>query len=108
MQGLRLSWFRIEALLVCWLLVIGFSVVDTIDLTDDVLLPQSLLQQAFEPETIENGKADAVLFAGTLLGWATVAPAEYRYYAVVARSWMPVLPRDLLSPLFQRIRVYRI
>jgi hypothetical protein len=108
MRGLLLrpSWFSVEVLLICWLFVIGLSLADSIDLSDELFLTPSVLQQAFEPESLEPAKS--YLHAGKLLVTLEDQPAARRFYSVAHQPWMPGAPHDRYSLLFQRIRVYRI
>jgi hypothetical protein len=97
---------RIWILLIAWILFTGLCVADTFDLSDDIVLPTALGQQAVTPASIDERKLhvfhlNVVLYGGelnqlSLIGDSNVSPMFS----------IPFLHSD--TPLYQRYSVYRI
>lgn len=101
------SIIRAEVVLVAWLVVGGLAWADTLDLSDDLMLPLAGIQQAVEPDPLDDFREilrpvllDAAL--GSLVPETSLSPPRH----------LPPLSETLLHlsalPLYQIICVYRI
>jgi hypothetical protein len=100
---------RALALLLLWLFVMGASCADSFDLSDDIPLPLSGFQQAFQPDVliddIKKAK-DGVFPSSWMEGWDTAAtPGDLRPGPALT-SHHPL--RASHVPLYQAFRSYRI
>ena len=94
-------------LVVILFLVGGMCWLDTLDLTDDVLLPQALMYglQAIEPE--EEGRALLLSFVtGALVFWLVTAVGSSFHGPPSSHAYLVSLLSD--RPLYQMLCTYRI
>jgi hypothetical protein len=101
------SILRAEVVLIAWLVVGGVAWADTLDLSDDLIVPLAGIQQALEPDTFEDLKASLnsvtlsapqlELVSETSLTLSTCVP-----------PLVSTLPRASTPPIYQVHCVYRI
>jgi len=98
---------RVRILLLALIVLGGMSWVDTLDLSDDIPLPQPLtvVQQAFEPA--EESRDDLLgLVHGQQAAWCVASFVPQPHMLPVPGALSVPLQSDL--PLYQRFSTYRI
>jgi len=98
---------RVRILLLALIVLGGMSWVDTLDLSDDIPLPQPLtvVQQAFEPA--EESRDDLLgLVHGQQAVWCVASFVPQPHMLPVPGALSVPLQSDL--PLYQRFSTYRI
>jgi len=101
------SVLRAEIILIAWLVVGGVAWADTLDLSDDLVLPLAGIQQGLEPDAFEDLKASptSVTFSAPQLG--LVSETTPNLSPCVAPT-LSTRPRAAASPIYQVHCVYRI
>jgi hypothetical protein len=96
--------------LLAWVVVAGFALADTVDLTDDMEVSHSPLrglQQALEPDLDDLRKALGTVVSNIQFLWI---PVQGIFGKRAFTSLWSVLPLSSSprSPLYQRLSTYRI
>ena len=101
------SIVRAEVVLAAWLVVGGLAWADTLDLTDDLVLPLAGIQQAVEPDPLDDFREilKPVLLDSAPGGVVPETPLSLpRHLPFISETLLHLSP----LPLYQVICVYRI